>query len=69
MYQGLSGLFTNFSKAASQMTGPVAIVAAGSDIVQKDPAGIFQFCAIININLAAVNILPLPALDGVCRVC
>lgn len=23
-----------------------------------------QFCAIININLAAVNILPLPALDG-----
>ena len=23
-----------------------------------------QFCAIININLAVVNLLPLPALDG-----
>lgn len=27
-------------------------------------AGLFQFCAIVNINLAVVNILPLPALDG-----
>lgn len=26
--------------------------------------GLFQFCAIVNINLAAVNLLPLPALDG-----
>lgn len=23
-----------------------------------------QFCAIVNINLAIVNLLPLPALDG-----
>jgi membrane-associated protease RseP (regulator of RpoE activity) len=23
-----------------------------------------QFCAIVNINLAVVNVLPLPALDG-----
>jgi membrane-associated protease RseP (regulator of RpoE activity) len=25
---------------------------------------LFQFCAIVNINLAIVNVLPLPALDG-----
>jgi membrane-associated protease RseP (regulator of RpoE activity) len=31
----------------------------GSDI-----SGLFQFASVININLAVVNILPLPALDG-----
>ena len=49
---------------SSQLSGPVAIVAAGSEIMRTDSAGLFQFCAIVNINLAAVNILPLPALDG-----
>ena len=42
----------------------MAIVAAGSEIARTDAAGLFQFCAIVNINLAAVNLLPLPALDG-----
>jgi len=30
----------------------------------KKKTGLFQFAAIVNINLAAVNLLPLPALDG-----
>ena len=34
-------------------------VMRGSDI-----SGLFQFASVININLAVVNILPLPALDG-----
>ncbi len=50
--------------AALQVSGPVAIVAAGADIAKTDAAGLFQFCAIVNINLAVVNLLPLPALDG-----
>jgi RIP metalloprotease RseP len=27
-------------------------------------AGLYSFVAIVNINLAVVNVLPLPALDG-----
>lgn len=61
---GLKQIFTNFANTAGQLSGPVAIVAAGSEIARMDSAGLFQFCAIVNINLAAVNILPLPALDG-----
>lgn len=33
-------------------------------VLRADAAGLFQFAAIVNINLAAVNLLPLPALDG-----
>ena len=42
----------------------MAIVAVGSEIARSDLSGLFQFAAIVNINLAVVNALPLPALDG-----
>lgn len=61
---GLKNIVTNFGGMAGQLSGPVAIVAAGSEIARTDAAGLYQFCAIVNINLAVVNILPLPALDG-----
>jgi len=61
---GLKTIVTNFGSVAGQVSGPVAIVAAGADIARTDAAGLFQFCAIVNINLAVVNMLPLPALDG-----
>lgn len=61
---GLKQILTNFNSMAGQISGPVAIVAAGSEIARTDAAGLYQFCAIVNINLAVVNTLPLPALDG-----
>lgn len=64
MLGGLKAIITNFSGMASQISGPVAIVAKGSEIARTDSAGLYQFAAIVNINLAAVNLLPLPALDG-----
>ena len=62
--QGLKQLATNFQNTASQLSGPVAIVAMGSEFVKSDAAALFDFTAIISINLAIINILPLPALDG-----
>ncbi|KXZ44718.1 hypothetical protein GPECTOR_63g44 [Gonium pectorale] len=64
VFGGLQQIITNFGAMSGQLSGPVAIVAAGSEVVRTDAAGLFQFAAIVNINLAAVNILPLPALDG-----
>ncbi|HEY9886808.1 MAG TPA: site-2 protease family protein, partial [Candidatus Obscuribacterales bacterium] len=44
--------------------GPVKIVEQGASFASKNAASLFPFTAIISINLAIINILPLPALDG-----
>ncbi len=62
--QGFGQLISNFSKTANQVAGPVQIVKVGSDIVKNDASSLFNFAALISINLAVINILPLPALDG-----
>ncbi|KAI5084551.1 hypothetical protein GOP47_0000720 [Adiantum capillus-veneris] len=61
---GLKQVILNFSQTADKISGPVAIVAVGAEVARTDVAGLSQFAAIVNINLAVVNILPLPALDG-----
>ncbi|MDJ0728158.1 MAG: RIP metalloprotease RseP [Prochloraceae cyanobacterium] len=61
---GFWQLITNFQETAQQVAGPIAIVAVGAELAQNDLANLFQFAALISINLAIINILPLPALDG-----
>jgi membrane-associated protease RseP (regulator of RpoE activity) len=62
--QGFGKLVTNFGETAGQVAGPVKIVKIGASIAQNDTASLFFFAALISINLAFINILPLPALDG-----
>ncbi|MBW4648486.1 MAG: RIP metalloprotease RseP [Kastovskya adunca ATA6-11-RM4] len=62
--QGFGELISNFGETAEQVSGPIAIVAIGANIARSDAANLFQFAALISINLAIINILPLPALDG-----
>lgn len=62
--EGLKQVVLNFAQTADKLSGPVAIVAVGAEVARADIAGLFQFAAIVNINLAVVNLLPLPALDG-----
>jgi hypothetical protein len=57
---GLLQIFTNFSQTKDAVSGPLAIVAAGADVARSDAASLFQFAAIVNVNLAMVNALPLP---------
>lgn len=61
---GFGQLITNFSNTADQVAGPVAIVSEGAKLAKADPTNLFTFAALISINLAVINILPLPALDG-----
>ncbi len=63
-FRGFWELVNNFSETAEQVAGPVAIVAVGAKLARNDAANLFQFAALISINLAIINILPLPALDG-----
>jgi membrane-associated protease RseP (regulator of RpoE activity) len=62
--QGFGQLIGNFNETAKQVAGPVAIVAVGAELARNDLSNLFQFGALISINLAVINILPLPALDG-----
>lgn len=62
--QGFGQLISNFRETADQVSGPVAIVAIGANLAQSGVANLLWFGALISINLAIINILPLPALDG-----
>ncbi|KAJ3687338.1 hypothetical protein LUZ61_016502 [Rhynchospora tenuis] len=64
VFEGLKQTFLNFSQSAEKVSGPVAIIAVGAEVAKSSADGLFQFAAIINLNLAAMNLLPLPALDG-----
>lgn len=61
---GLKETFVNFSQTAGKVAGPVAIIATGAEVARSSSDGLFQFAAVINLNLAVINLLPLPALDG-----
>lgn len=61
---GFVTLASNFREVAPQVSGPVKIVEWGANIAQSDAANLLPFMALISINLAVINILPLPALDG-----
>jgi membrane-associated protease RseP (regulator of RpoE activity) len=61
----LFSLVSDFDKAKENVSGPIAIVGVGAEVMRtSDLTGLYQFASVININLAVVNILPLPALDG-----
>mmetsp|Transcript_47575 Transcript_47575/g.119088 ORF Transcript_47575/g.119088 Transcript_47575/m.119088 type:complete len:481 (+) Transcript_47575:116-1558(+) len=61
---GLTRIVGNFQQSSKDVSGPLAIVAVGAEVARNDAAGLFQFAALVNINLGIVNLLPLPALDG-----
>ncbi len=62
--KGFWQLISNFQENAKQVAGPVKIVEYGASIAESNLGNLFQFGALISINLAIINTLPLPALDG-----
>lgn len=62
--QGFGQLVTRFGETAGQVSGPVKIVEWGANLAASDSGSLFLFAALISVNLAVINILPLPALDG-----
>jgi regulator of sigma E protease len=73
-WQGLvaisSGLWSLISQSVageadfSQIAGPVGIVGMVGDAASFGIAALLTFTAIISLNLAIINLLPFPALDG-----
>ena len=57
------GAFT-LSADLSDIAGPIGIVSVVGDAAELGIVSLLFFTAIISINLAVINILPIPALDG-----
>lgn len=73
-YNGLisitTGLFTLLAQSLtgtadfSQVAGPVGIVGMVGDAADFGITALLTFTAMISLNLAVINLLPVPALDG-----
>jgi membrane-associated protease RseP (regulator of RpoE activity) len=61
---GFRQLLTHFGETAGQVSGPVRIVEMGAQLAQQGGGSLYLFTALISINLAVLNALPLPLLDG-----
>ena len=61
----IKGLFTGSAGvAAESVSGPVGIAVMTGQVARLGFAYLLQFTALLSLNLAVLNILPLPALDG-----
>ena len=58
----VQGLTNGFS--AGNIGGPISIVREGARIAESSPRALVGFAAALSVNLAVLNSLPVPALDG-----
>ena len=60
----VSSIFTGNKKVLSELSGPIGIAKYGGMAAAEGIGSFLAFMAVISINLAVVNLLPFPALDG-----
>lgn len=58
------GLVSGVPTAAGEVSGPVGIASLVSEVSQFGLLPFFQLMAVLSVNLAVINFLPIPALDG-----
>ncbi len=64
VYQTIERMAFSRTVGAESISGPVGIVAIGAQVAKKDMAELLFFLAILSANLAVINFLPLPIVDG-----
>jgi len=64
LYNFLAGLFRGESELLNQVAGPIGLATLVGTAQALGLGYLLLFTAIISINLAVLNLLPLPALDG-----
>lgn len=62
MYASLYHMLTGKTKA--EFAGPVGVAKMAGQVAHKGFDMLLQFTAMLSLNLAIINLLPLPALDG-----
>jgi membrane-associated protease RseP (regulator of RpoE activity) len=58
------GMLVTGQLSWQQVGGPIGVVKMGGDVAKADWTNLYTFTALISLELAIINILPLPALDG-----
>lgn len=53
-----------FQPVGGEVSGPIGIAQATGEAVKFGPMAVLQLMGLLSLNLAVVNILPFPALDG-----
>ncbi len=59
----IKGLFTGANMGAA-VSGPVGVAVMTGQVARLGFTHLLQFMAVLSLNLAILNILPIPALDG-----
>ena len=62
MVRGLSRIITG--KDPAEVAGPIGVAQMAGNIAEKGLMPLLSFMALLSINLAVFNLLPVPALDG-----
>lgn len=62
MYASLYHMVTG--KTNAEFSGPVGVAKMAGEVAHKGFDRLMQFTAMLSLNLAIINLLPLPALDG-----
>ena len=60
----IKGLFIGKEHIGDSVSGPIGIAVMTGDVAKMGFLYLLQFVAVLSLNLAVVNILPIPALDG-----
>ena len=63
-YDLFRDLFHGGGEAVKSVSGPVGIAVLTGKFAAQGILALIQFSAILSINLAILNFLPIPALDG-----
>ena len=63
VYMTLAGLFRR-TVDASNLHGIVGITKVGYDVQERGPVWLWYVLAMVSVNLAVANFLPLPIVDG-----
>lgn len=58
------GMVVTGKESLKNIGGPIMIAQLAGESAKTGPGALFGFIAIISVNLAFINILPIPALDG-----
>jgi membrane-associated protease RseP (regulator of RpoE activity) len=64
IYMSLKSLVTRRVSATENLQGPIDIAVYAYDTAGRDWADFFRLLGLISVNLAVVNFLPIPILDG-----
>ncbi len=64
LWRMVTGVFSGKTSMLSEMVGPVGLVKIVGDAAHNGFGNVLALAGFISVNLAIINLIPIPALDG-----